>query len=103
MSAYRSIPRTVLMGRVSHLKAEHRKMSDALRELVTATDARRAIPHGEDRAAATARVIRAYNTCRTLVLEPAPTKLKKPQPQPQPEPNLFNGLLPSDSLSQAQG
>ena len=61
MSFY-EIPRTVLMGRNSHLKAENKRLREALAEWLAATDARMALGSNDDRNDANARVVRAYDS-----------------------------------------
>ena len=61
MSAYYNIPHTVLMGRISHLNAENKRLRTALSEWLSATDARMALGSNSDRIEANLRVRRAYD------------------------------------------
>lgn len=74
---FHAIPKTVLLGRLSRAKAEHKRLQLALKELVDATEDRRLIPPDQDRAAATARVIRAYAACRNLMRPVAVKKIQQ--------------------------
>jgi hypothetical protein len=66
MSFY-EIPRTVLMGRNSHLRSENEKLRAVLKEWLAATDARMALGSNDDRAAANVRVCAAYDQACLLI------------------------------------
>jgi hypothetical protein len=67
MSAFYEIPRQVLFGRLSHLKAENKCLTEAMAEYLAATDARMRLGSSDDRREANLRVRRAYDACCVLV------------------------------------
>lgn len=102
MSAFERIPRTALFGAVSHLKKVVREQSEAMTEFVAATDARMRLGSGDDRTAANARVIKAYDRVCVLVhgteMPRGSGKLKKLSLHTQQL--HFHGLLSSNSGQQ---
>jgi hypothetical protein len=76
MNAFHTIPRTVLYGRLAHLKKQNEILVNAMAAYIAAVEARRALP-ADSRVEANQRVRIAYDALARHAQPQPKTKVKK--------------------------